>query len=426
MNRKILFIVFLIVAVKAFSQELIPYRVGNLWGFSDAKEKLILQAKYDSVTPFEYHKFFKKYYAIVREDDKMTLIDEKGNNLLSHLNIAIKNIDLAWGDSNIIAVEDAHGKHQIYNILKKQLYNKQLETYKFLGPFDLIMIEKDGKIGLIDEQFATVANIEYDQIGVKKFNDNNRITKFEEKLLKKVGVSYIKEAPYFPFLNEKQEPFKEPFAVITLVNQKETKSILFKIPPYEYVEDPERDTYISITSNNESRYTNNREDAKFSEFKFYECYSTSEDCRYTIYHEGKIKHGVYNFKKQQSSKLYDRVRGRQRSIDYIIVKDGLKGVLQGDLEVVLAPKFEEIRSLSYDMSILTIQKVKTRGYDTEKYRYDYYDPKTKKYLLKDAQYFYNMGYARSIKKPKKYHYFRVLKNGLYFYMGEDGRIFYKK
>lgn len=58
------------------AQELIPYRKGDLWGFTDKNKKKIIAFKYDKVTPFE------KGFAYVHKGNLKGIINNNGKEIL--------------------------------------------------------------------------------------------------------------------------------------------------------------------------------------------------------------------------------------------------------------------------------------------------------------------------------------------------------
>lgn len=56
--------------------DLIPYRKGNLWGYSDSAKRIIIEPKY------AWASFYKSGYAVVRMDSLCAVIDEEGNTVI--------------------------------------------------------------------------------------------------------------------------------------------------------------------------------------------------------------------------------------------------------------------------------------------------------------------------------------------------------
>lgn len=75
--KKIIFftLVFLIFS-QGFSQTLIPYREGSLWGYCNNEKKIIIDLKYKDCQPFRYG------YAKVKNDSGYGVIDTLGNEVI--------------------------------------------------------------------------------------------------------------------------------------------------------------------------------------------------------------------------------------------------------------------------------------------------------------------------------------------------------
>lgn len=71
-----LFILTISLPAEARLPDLIPYRKGNLWGYSDSTKKMIIEPKYDYVS------FFENGLAVVSEKSKYGIIDQTGKIVL--------------------------------------------------------------------------------------------------------------------------------------------------------------------------------------------------------------------------------------------------------------------------------------------------------------------------------------------------------
>lgn len=78
--KKIVLLLFVVFISNQFifSQdfELVPYRIGNKWGFSDSLRNVKISAKYDDVIPFN------RGYSAFKRNKKWGFIDIKGNEIL--------------------------------------------------------------------------------------------------------------------------------------------------------------------------------------------------------------------------------------------------------------------------------------------------------------------------------------------------------
>jgi hypothetical protein len=61
------------VAAQTQGGKLIPYRIGNLWGFSDQKGNIVIATRYQEVFPFY------SGVAVVRQDNHASFLDPAGN-----------------------------------------------------------------------------------------------------------------------------------------------------------------------------------------------------------------------------------------------------------------------------------------------------------------------------------------------------------
>lgn len=62
--------------ISAQDFELVPYRIGNKWGFSDSLKNIKISAEYDDVIPFN------RGYSAFKENQKWGIIDIKGNEII--------------------------------------------------------------------------------------------------------------------------------------------------------------------------------------------------------------------------------------------------------------------------------------------------------------------------------------------------------
>lgn len=132
MKKIILTILIFIKTCSVFAQDLIPFRKGDSWGFSNSFGHLVINPIYDSVSIFEVHKPEMVLAAYVYRDKKVGLIDV--NN---------KFIIPIFYDSIIHLTRLFHG------------------TYKTL------IVKKNGKFGLIDYNNNKVTLMIYDKLYVQ-------------------------------------------------------------------------------------------------------------------------------------------------------------------------------------------------------------------------------------------------------------------
>ncbi len=63
------------LSLSAQDFELIPYRIGHLWGFSDASKTMVIEAKYDEVIPFNYG------YSIFKQKNQHGILTKTGKEI---------------------------------------------------------------------------------------------------------------------------------------------------------------------------------------------------------------------------------------------------------------------------------------------------------------------------------------------------------
>ena len=71
----LLILLFLCTKTSAQDFNLIPYRIGNQWGFSDASKTIIIRAEYDEVIPFNYG------YSVFKQKNQHGIITETGKEI---------------------------------------------------------------------------------------------------------------------------------------------------------------------------------------------------------------------------------------------------------------------------------------------------------------------------------------------------------
>ena len=420
MNVRWIFIMALFFYGYVQGQGLVPYRLGNQWGYSDANGELKITPKYDSITPFEYNKFLKKWYAKTIQNGEENLIDEKGKILAPLVSRKAKKVTV---QEYFIAIEKPNRTYELYNIVANKYYSESVTKYQFLESVGLFVVRKNKKRGLLDEFFNELAPIEYDKIRIKKINVYSKKLKEEDmERLKKLDVRYSKEYDSY-FINKKQIQYDDPLILITLINQEDTKDLLYVIPDDSSTRKVEERPIVSRIAKPDKERTEN---PKFSNFDFQDCYPRNKQCIYTTKIKGQLKYGVYSFEMDKSSQLYDKIRKDHGRTNYIVSEKGKEGRMIGSFELSVPIEYEEVSSFAYGISILRLKKINNHGNDSSKYRYDYYDVKNKKVLVEEAQFFPEMSRYYEIYKPKYYRFFLVLKDNVYFYMGQDGRTFYKK
>ena len=75
-NSISLILIVLGFSFSCLSQDLIPYRVGEKWGYADENGTLIYEATHDSVSAFKWNKSLKAYGSLVFDGEKSIYINK--------------------------------------------------------------------------------------------------------------------------------------------------------------------------------------------------------------------------------------------------------------------------------------------------------------------------------------------------------------
>lgn len=72
---RILFLILLISQLNSFTQTLIPYRIGDKWGYCNLEKKIIIKPQFEDVNPFNFYNdngvLSNISYAIVKMNGNM-------------------------------------------------------------------------------------------------------------------------------------------------------------------------------------------------------------------------------------------------------------------------------------------------------------------------------------------------------------------
>jgi len=150
---------FSVHSVQAQTEDLlVPYRIGDKWGFSNYEGKLIIDTKYDSVTTFSTRNFFEKELAYVFAGEKVGILDKRGKSVIP---LSYNSIERLSG-----AID----------------YNP-----------NRLMVSVNGKYGIIDYSNKVMIPLEYDALSVKDkvIKHDNAIEFVGYKYLAKKGDVYF-------------------------------------------------------------------------------------------------------------------------------------------------------------------------------------------------------------------------------------------
>ena len=158
MRLSIIIITFLLFNKNGISQELVPFRIGEKWGYSNYAGNLIIKAKYDSVGLHDRNGFIDKIAAKIYKKDRQGLIDHFGKVLIN---------PRKW--------------NEIENM-----------GYWFDG-IDYLIVKKKNAYGVIDENGKITIPVIYDELKVYEFSE------VEKNVFRITGYAFLakKHSKYF-------------------------------------------------------------------------------------------------------------------------------------------------------------------------------------------------------------------------------------
>lgn len=154
----------------------------NKWGVIDNKGNIVVDLNYDEmvVIPNKTQDVFVCTYNIDYNNETYStkVIDEDGNQILTEYNeiTAIENSDgtNVWYEDNVLRFKKA-GKYGLINFEGKVIAEPEYDNiYALSGVKDTLIIEKDGKKGLINNKTSEIIiNPEYIDIAAITENHEN-------------------------------------------------------------------------------------------------------------------------------------------------------------------------------------------------------------------------------------------------------------
>lgn len=211
----------------------------NKWGVIDNNSKTIIYPTYDDtiIIPNSKQPIFICTYDVNYEDGtyKTKVLDAKGKQIFKEYNkvLALENYDEnnnVWYEDNVLLVEK-DGKYGLINFEGKQILDTIYESiYTLKGVENSLVTVKDGKLGLVDNSGHEAIPNEYQEIKILgkdtkeyivKQNDKYGIydvldCKYQEILaLNNNKVFCVKENDKYKVINNKEEVvFTESFKEI--------------------------------------------------------------------------------------------------------------------------------------------------------------------------------------------------------------------
>lgn len=204
LQYSILFI-FIGLSYSIYSQQLYPYRVGDKWGYSDSKGKIIIKPKFNSAGFFFSNLKITSPIACVKKGKKYIFINKKGKKVIK------EKFDKAYGFNSYTSysrvtkngkeycidkngdktrcITYCSGPRSIMSYFHKYSKNGKIGVYYFkpiLTPqgkdsvekvvlpaiwdsfyennYGFAIVEQDGKFGIINKKFELIVSYKYDKI----------------------------------------------------------------------------------------------------------------------------------------------------------------------------------------------------------------------------------------------------------------------
>ncbi len=171
-NSLLIFFLFCIQITWA-QKTLIPYKNGKLWGYANETGNMIITPKYDSVALFSKE---GKSLAIVSENKKMGVIDENGKEILPNIYKKIEHLEerrMYGTKSKSFFAEKENGMLDLYSEDRK--INSDIQKIKTVAG-NFILVQKNNKLGLYDDDGKEILPIVYNQIDYVKSDNYSRET----------------------------------------------------------------------------------------------------------------------------------------------------------------------------------------------------------------------------------------------------------
>lgn len=401
MNKYCIVLILFCASLNAFTQDLIPYRLNNKWGFANSDGELVIKATYDSVGVFNRSRLLRKNVSIVKKNGAYNIINEQ-NVPLFDFSLKLQFIDIM--ESHII-VKRADDKFVAYDIFKHKLDSRTFDSYDDQTGYTL-SIESNDKIGLIDHKLETIIPVEYDFMYYQWFYDRGYES---EEVITAIFNNFettVKNNKLY--VNNEKVDYNRCMMILTVVNEKESKRVLKYI---DTVSDNERFDEIDevVYSTIKSTDTNDKDyeiEKEKLQYVFTKCRDESGMCIFSK----DSKRGVYNLNTKKESQLFDNIYPNIYFKYFTVKRDGMEGLMDSNFDILLPISYEDIQ-IDYQSDYIVYAK-------KEDDLYDYYNLKTKKYIYKDSEYKKGNYIYRGTSEGK--YFFPVEKNGKFYYVNEDG------
>ena len=173
MKNSLLIFFFFFIQITWAQKTLIPYKNGKLWGYANETGHIIITPKYDSVALFSKE---GKSLAIVSENKKMGVIDENGKEILPNIYKKIEHLEerrMYGTKSKSFFAEKENGMLDLYSEDRK--INSDIQKIKTVAG-NFILVQKNNKLGLYDDDGKEILPIVYNQIDYVKSDNYSRET----------------------------------------------------------------------------------------------------------------------------------------------------------------------------------------------------------------------------------------------------------
>lgn len=412
MNKSVIIIFLFGVCLNVYAQDLIPFNSNGKWGFANSNGDLVIKATYDSVGVFNRDRLLRKKVSVVKKNGALNIINEQNVPLFDY-SLKLKYIDLI--ESHII-VQREDGKFMAYDALNYKLDTKVFDSYDDLLGYTL-SIQNNGKVGLIDYKLETIIPVEYDIIYFQWFYARGYATEeFISAIAENLETTVVNNELY---VDGEIVDFNRDMMILTLINENESKRVLKYIDSlsdnekFDETDDEEIEVdFATIESTRDIR--KNEESIKLK--RGYGEIDCDEDSGICVFSKDSKK-GLYNTNTDEESDLYDYIDPNFKHTHFVVTNYGsdgydsnLEGLIDANFETLLPCIYKNIR-IDYTSDYIVYAK-------KEGDLYDYYNLKTKKYIFKDSE--YKKGdYIYGGTSGGKY-YFPIEKNGMFYYVDEDG------
>jgi hypothetical protein len=400
-----------------YCQDLIPYKVNNKWGYADGTGKMVYNAIYDSVGVFKWNNTLKKYGSMVYKKDKSIYINKEN---LPIFNAKYKDVILDYNDW--IIASDSTGKLKLFDTSVMEFSNFTFDTFDtFEAKSNFLIVENKGKIGVINKKSEIIIPTEYDQIYYHIFyNCSISSEDYEAYQLKDFEFERKNDTSYIDGIALSDD---KDMILATVINNKETKRII------KFVNDKENEN--SNGNDEESENSNGNDEVIIQSLSMYnegddqrlkalsekkglnfiECDSEYNACIFKKDDE----YGIYNLKTGTSSEMFDKVALIEPYGLFKVTKEREYGLFNTVLEELMPVKYSHF-SIDYNSNYIVTAS--TYDSSTNESIYDYYNIKTKKYIIKNCDFLYGDYVNKSSKKG--IYFFPVKKNESIFYVNENG------